>query len=366
MLGEQGDLATARRTLQSEPGRFASGPLRGRPFGRSDLDLRFKVAFAQPEHAAELLSRLLPPSLVSEVDWATLSLESATFVDPSLASRHGDLLFSASIGNSRLYVLAVVEHQSRSVHRMCLRALGYIVRKWERDARPGEPLPLIVAIVVSHAPEGWTSPVHMHELLRPTPASLQGVAELVPGFRILVYDVARTTDDQLKALSLSALPTVALWALRDGRDPGQLLGNIVHFVDELRELSRSAALGHVLRYVWLVCEDVHFEQFTKVIRDKLPELEEQAMTIAEELIQRGRAEAMTMAEELIQKGRAEGRVEGRVEGRAELLVKLLVHKFGELPTEYLAGLADATDEQLERYAMRVVTVETLAAVFADD
>jgi hypothetical protein len=168
----------------------------------------------------------------------------------------------------------------------------------------------------------------------------------VPGFRILVYDVARTTDEQLKALSLSALPTLALWALRDGRDPEQLLGHIVHFIDSLRELSRSPALGHVLRYVWLVCEDVHFEQFTKVIREKLPELEGQAMTIAEELIQKGR-------------------VEGRVEGRAELLVKQLVHRFGELPTEYLAEIADATDEQLERYAMRVVTVETLAAVFAD-
>jgi hypothetical protein len=110
-------------------------------------------------------------------------------------------------------------------------------------------------------------------------------------------------------------------------------------------------LDQVLRYLWLVCEDAHYEQFTKVIRENLPELEVRAMTIAEELIQRGRAQ---------------GHAEGRAEGRAELFVKQLMHKFGELPPEYAAAIANANDELLERYAVRVVTVETLADVFADD
>ena len=75
---------------------------------------------------------------------------------------------------------------------------------------------------------------------------------------------------------------------------------------------------------------------------------------------------MTIAEELIQRGRGEGRAEGRVEGRAELLVKQLVHKFGELPSEYVSRITAASDEQLERYAVRLLTVDTLARVFADD
>jgi hypothetical protein len=44
----------------------------------------------------------------------------------------------------------------------------------------------------------------------------------------------------------------------------------------------------------------------------------------------------------------------------------LVHKFGELPAEYAASIASASDEQLDRYAVRVVTVDTLADVFAED
>ena len=79
---------------------------------------------------------------------------------------------------------------------------------------------------------------------------------------------------------------------------------------------------------------------------------------------------MTVAEELIQKGRAEGRVEGRAEGRvkarAELVLELLTHKFGEVPDEYVATIESASAEQLDRYAKRMVTEDTLAKVFTAD
>lgn len=75
---------------------------------------------------------------------------------------------------------------------------------------------------------------------------------------------------------------------------------------------------------------------------------------------------MTMAEELMQKGRVEGRAQGRAEGRVEMLVKQLIHKFGNVPSDYLAAIETASAEQLDRYAMRVVTVDTLAGVFTAD
>ena len=224
-------------------------------------DALFKAAFEHPDHAAALFRHLLPPALVREVDWATLTLEPSSFVDPSLASRHGDLLFSASIGDTRLYFYVVLEHQSLNFRKMCLRALGYIVRKWEYEARR-DPLPLAVAIVVSHAPEGWTSPVEMHELLSPAPSSLQGVAALVPGFRILVDDLAHVSNEELEARALAAFPKLVLWALRDARDPNRLLTNLAHWVqafgEALRAPSGIEAVSHVLRYVTLVCQDFHY------------------------------------------------------------------------------------------------------------
>jgi hypothetical protein len=70
---------------------------------------------------------------------------------------------------------------------------------------------------------------------------------------------------------------------------------------------------------------------------------------------------MTMAEEL----RQEGREEGRAKTLHQLLLKLLARKFGDVPPQYSAAIEAGTPEQLERYAERVVVVDTLAAVFAD-
>lgn len=75
---------------------------------------------------------------------------------------------------------------------------------------------------------------------------------------------------------------------------------------------------------------------------------------------------MTMAEELMERGRIEGLAKGRAQGQAALLAKLLTRKYGDIPPEYRARIDEATSEQLERHAERFVFVETLADVFADD
>ena len=63
-------------------------------------------------------------------------------------------------------------------------------------------------------------------------------------------------------------------------------------------------------------------------------------------------------------GRAEGRVEGRVEGRAELLVKQLRLKFGELGPETVARVRAGSEQELDRWAERILTAGSLADVFA--
>ena len=68
---------------------------------------------------------------------------------------------------------------------------------------------------------------------------------------------------------------------------------------------------------------------------------------------------MTVAEELMQKGRAEGRAEGQI----TLIAKQLTRKFGELPAEYRTRLEGATTDALESYAERLLTAMTLQDVF---
>lgn len=72
-------------------------------------------------------------------------------------------------------------------------------------------------------------------------------------------------------------------------------------------------------------------------------------------------ELMTIYEQALHKGRQEGRQQTSV----NLLAKQLTLKFGELPSEYEARLHAATPEDVDRYVERILTADTIAAVFAD-
>jgi predicted transposase/invertase (TIGR01784 family) len=311
-------------------------------------DTIFKAAFEHPAHAAGLFRDLLPALLTEAIEWSTLGLEPGSFIDASLIKSHTDLLFSAQLGGRNLLLYVLLEHQSRVDRRMTYRVLRYLTRIWDRHLEQvGEPLPLIIAIVVSHAPGGWTAPVHLHDLISPAPASILGVEKLVPGFEILVEDLAHLTNEHLQDLALDAFPKLVLWALRDARDAEQLGRNLEYWTDTFAEaltaVSGIEAVSQVFRYIAFVCEGLHFDEFRAKLREQLPETERPAMTMAEELMQKGRAE-----------------------GQAALIVKMLTRKFGDLPAEYRARLETATTDLLERYAERLLGARTLAAVFTDE
>ena len=82
------------------------------------------------------------------------------------------------------------------------------------------------------------------------------------------------------------------------------------------------------------------------------------MTGAEMLTEEVRVEAEA-------RGRAEGEARGEARGRAELVLKLLALKFGALTEEQSARVRNSSVEQLELYAERVLTVDSLDAVLAE-
>lgn len=74
---------------------------------------------------------------------------------------------------------------------------------------------------------------------------------------------------------------------------------------------------------------------------------------------------MTIAEQLRQEGRREGRQDGLREGLRSVVLKLLRLKFGELDDAVQARIAAADEATLDRYAERVLSADSIAAVLAD-
>lgn len=140
-------------------------------------DALFKAAFENPEHARAELRALLPPALVKRIDWGSLTLEPGSFVDPELRERRSDLLFSVELEGARAFIYLLFEHQSQSDRFLVFRMLVYVVRVWERHLRDfpdATHLPPILPVVLYHGESGWSAPLRLSQLLRPSPDDIAG------------------------------------------------------------------------------------------------------------------------------------------------------------------------------------------------
>ena len=66
---------------------------------------------------------------------------------------------------------------------------------------------------------------------------------------------------------------------------------------------------------------------------------------------------------LIEEGWQEGRQEGWQEGRQDQLIDLLTEKFGALPASSIQRVRDASAEQVNRWARRVLRANSLEETF---
>jgi predicted transposase/invertase (TIGR01784 family) len=324
---------------------------------QSPHDALFRTAFESPQHAAELLGALLPDDLSGLIALTSLELQSGGGRGKDLEEFRSDLLFRARILGDPGFVCFLFEHQSSSDGRMPLRVLGYQVRIWERHcrARPDEPLPPIVPVVVSHDPRGWNAPCEFSDLLSPVVRQHDLLRAVTPHFRCIVDDLSRLSDQDLMARALSAFPTLVLWALRDARTPGQIQLTVDQLADALTDLANAEggrdALEQLFVYISNVAENLDFDQFRARVAQLAPAAEEAIMTIAEQLKAQG-----------LKQGLVQGREEGREEGRRQTLETLMTLKFGPLSDIVSARIQAADVEVLDRWLERILTADSPDAV----
>jgi hypothetical protein len=342
-------------------------------------DALFRSAFENPAAAAALLRELLPAEIRELITWDTLDRDAASFVDPALADYHSDLVFSAplQIGDAS-QIFALLEHQSTSDPAMPLRTLSYQTRIWSRFRKdhPTASLPPIVVVLVSHARGGWTTSRAFDDLFAPTVLAIPSLAALVPRTPLIIEDLADRSNEDLKAWSLAAFPKLALWLLRDARDPARLLDSFDMWIDTFAAAERapggSDAIAALLTYLFWVVDPMHHDELRAKIRQLDSHIEENAMTIAEHLIEQGRMEGLEQGREQgLEQGREQGLEQGREQGLEQGRIDTLRHqvtiKFGSgsLDARYEALLRSPSPEAVDRYLQRVLFADSLAAVFDD-
>jgi hypothetical protein len=148
------------------------------------------------------------------------------------------------------------------------------------------------------------------------------------------------------------LARLVLFALQRARHSPDLARELEDFVDLISELLRAERglddFEVLIRYTFWVA-DVPTERIRALLRDKVGPMVEERM--------------LTTAEKLIASGEARGRAEGEARGRAAILVKQLTRRFGPLPDETQRQLENASIDELDTWAERILSAANLADVF---
>jgi len=193
---------------------------------------------------------------------------------------------------------------------------------------------------------GWTAARSFEELFDPEVMVIPGMAGLMPRFSLISLDLALLSDEDLKARTLASFQKLALWLLRDGRNPACLLGNFETWRPLIIQAGQSRYGRDIIRalieYMFRVIDPLYRDELHAKIRTLGRDTEEIVMTIAEQIHE-----------------------EGRQEGRIATLRSQLLFKFQTLDAAAEARLQAATPEAIDRYLQRVLFADSLAAVFAE-
>jgi len=317
-------------------------------------DALFRRVFSDPENAAAELRHVLPRELARAIDWETLKVCEGSWVDGRLRSSQADLLCSVELAGRPALVYVLLEHKSWPDRFTALQLLSYGVRIWRhflRDNPRANKLPPIVSVVVHHSESGWRAPTDLIHLVDIPPELWPVLAPFVPDFRFALDDLTTATEDEIAERTMSALGRLALFCLKRARHSGDVCAELRPWAGAMRAVmaapSGAEGLAAVLSYIMGVVDTTAAskEQVETLLAFVDPEVKETVMpTIAEQLKQ-------------------EGRVEGRAEGRAELLMRLLTSRFGEVSPAIAQRLREATPEQVDAWAERILTAQSLEEMF---
>jgi predicted transposase/invertase (TIGR01784 family) len=315
------------------------------PPHRTPHDTLFHHVFSQPEHAAPHLRSLLPPELVARIDWSTLTPAPERQVEvPELRNLFVDVLFSVQIDGREGYLYLLLEHQSSPDALMPFRVLRYIVSIWTKyllDNPEAQRLPAIIPIVVHHGEGRWRKPVRFAELVDLDSEALAVVDRYLPGFELLLDDLAVLSPEQLRARKLSAMGTLTLFALQRARESSDILSELRSWLAAMRQVLAApngiATLAPLIHYL------------TEVTETKPAEM---ARFFRAQLGPKGQRTMATTADQL------------RAEERANILLDQLRERFPPLSPEVTERVRSASADDLARWLRRVVKAERIEDVLA--
>ncbi len=215
-------------------------------------DETYKKLFAFPRMVEDLLRGFVACPRADDLDFATLQKLSSEYVSDELLKRHGDAVWRVRLRGRWLYLVVLLEFQSRDEPRMALRILTYTGLLYEELVRNGvvgvgERLPAVLPVVLYNGARPWRSAREMQELIAAVGPDL---APCQPAQRYHVVDERHLAEDDLPS------------------------GNLMTSVVRLERIGAAADLVHVVEVLRAKLSDPRDTALRRVFLDWVRQLAE--------------------------------------------------------------------------------------------
>ncbi|EIW9274961.1 Rpn family recombination-promoting nuclease/putative transposase [Klebsiella variicola] len=273
-------------------------------------DATFRQFLANPDVARDFMQLHLPAELQALCDLNTLKLESGTFVEDDLRQYASDILWSmkTTTGDDG-YIHLLLEHQSSADKNMAFRQLRYAVAAMQRHLEAGhKKLPLVIPVLFYH---GSRSPYPFSTNWLDCFSNPEQAGRVYTNDFPLV-DVTVINDDEIMNHRRMAALTLLMKHIRQ-RDMMELLDRLPRVMVEWISPEQVRVL---INYNYIVnAGEAPAPEFMRALAERLPQHEDELMTIAQQLEQIG-------VEKGIKLGRQEGRTEGERDGERKATLKI--------------------------------------------
>lgn len=301
-------------------------------------DAAFRQFLAQPEIARDFMLIHLPPELRAVCDLSTLKLESGSFIEDDLRHYISDVLYSLkTTAGDDSYVYVLIEHQSTPDKHMAFRLLRYAVAAMQRHLDAGhKKLPLVIPVlfyVGKRRPYPWST-CWLDEFSDPA------LAARLYGSAFPLVDVTVIPDEEIADHRTMAALTLLQKHIHQ-RDLIEILDKLASIL--LAGYLSSSQLISLIHYILQAGETSDAKAFVRELAQRMPQQEEELMTIAEQLEQKGIEKGM---EKGMEKGIQLGRQAGRNEGKLEVARRLLEMGMASESVQQATGLSEAELAQI--------------------
>ena len=266
------------------------------------------------------------------------------------------MVWSVEFADRQLFILILVEFQSKPDPVMALREIIYVCSLYEdlyKQKRfvADRKLPPVLPIVLYKGRRPWRAATSVEDMVADVPPELE---KFIPRMSYFLLDELRTAV----TISETERNTVAAVLKLEQSEAGAEIIDIACILLKWLRGPEQESLRQAFRELVRKSLPVIYGPIAEIF-DK----PEDAMTLAQRLKRSYDQERATARAEGRQEGLQEGLAAGLEKGQRSLLAKQLRLKFGVLDVAAEKRLAEADLTQLQLWAERVLTAKTLDQIW---